>query len=180
MSDLDEQGAASPGPAAAAPAAAGRWERRLGPLGLALVASGAVQLVGSVIDGLRGIDAVGFTPPLSDKLRVATQGANVITGVLVLLGVVVVLVPELISGVVAARQGWPGAALTAASATGAVMVVAAVLGLYLQLVAPGPFHALAVLTRLANVVVCAAAAWVALTALADGRLAPRLGRFAPK
>jgi hypothetical protein len=169
----------SPRSDVAAPPVAGRWVRRLAALGLCLVVASGVQLLGAVIDGLRGADAVGFTPPLTDKLRAATQGANVMTGLLVLLGVLLVLLPELISGVVGTRVGLPGATLTAGAAVGAVLVVASVLGLYLQLTAPGSLRALAVFSRLADVIVCIAATWTAFTSLADSRLAPRLGRLAP-
>jgi fructose-1,6-bisphosphatase/inositol monophosphatase family enzyme len=177
MSEFDE---APPQADQPAPPDGDRWSRRRGAIALALVVAVAGQFVGFVIDGLRAVDAVGFVPPLRDKLRVATGGADTVAGILLLLAVFLVVFPELVSGAVGARRGVGGAALTGAAAVGAVLVVASAAGLYLQLVAPGALRASLVLVRLANLIVCAAATWTAFASLADSRLAPRLGRLAPK
>ncbi|MDQ1403745.1 MAG: hypothetical protein QOG03_2061 [Actinomycetota bacterium] len=163
-----------------APPSGDRWPKRLGAIAGVLVAAAAVQFIGFLIDGLRAVDAVGFVPPLRDKLRAATGGADTVAGLLLLVAVLLVVFPELVTGVVGPRRGLAGAALIGAAATGAVLVVAAAAGLYLQLVAPGALRASLVLVRLANLALCGAAAWTAFACLSDSRFAPRLGQLGPR
>jgi hypothetical protein len=176
MTEFDD---VRPQPDASAPPDVDRWSRRRAAIALAMVVAVAGQFLGFVIDGLRAVDAVGSVPPMRDKLRVATGGADTVAGILLLLAVLLVVFPELVSGAVGQRQGLAGVALTAAAAVGAVLVVASAAGLYLQLVAPGALRASLVLVRLANLILCGAATWTAFACLADSRLAPRLGRLAP-